>query len=229
MTSSWRADLKVPTLKTSINLEPHRLDLGGDGCPDADGDGFVDAQICGDLVDIEKVDCNDNDINVTPATERYIRQGRFLMGSSSTHAGSDEAPVHAVFLSGYCLDTNEVSVKDFAQWLNSSQRKPEGKDVRSLVISGTTILVESGRDNHPAEGVTWTEAKTYCEAKGQRLPTEAQWEKAARGGCEFGSDVHNCDQEDLTYPWGDFTPTCGWQTVVSETQIVYRTLFADAL
>ena len=201
LSSSWRADLKIPTLKGPI--------VQKDVCPDVDGDGFVDASICGDQVDIEKADCNDNDANVTPKTERYIRRGQFLMGSSSSHAGSDESPVHAVLLDGYCLDTNEVSVENFAQWLNSIQRTPAGKDVRSLTVSGSSVLVEKGREHHPAEGVTWTEARDYCMAKGQLLPTEAQWEKAARGGCELGSDSQNCDPEDLrAYPWGSATPSC---------------------
>ena len=65
------------------------------------------------------------------------------------------------------------------------------------------------RNDHPAEGVTWKEANDYCNAKGQSLPTEAQWEKAARGGCELGDDANMCDPTDLrAYPWGNDAPTC---------------------
>ena len=48
------------------------------------------------------------------------------MGSASSHAGADEKPVHLVQLSGYCVDVDEVSVQDFAGWLNTDKRTPEG-------------------------------------------------------------------------------------------------------
>ncbi len=201
LSTSWRKTLNIPTLKSPI--------ITNKFCPDVDGDGFVDANACGDQVDISEADCDDNDSNVTPKTERYIRQGRFIMGSASNHAGSDESPVHAVFVSGYCLDTDEVSTQDFTTWLTAHQRLPQGKDIRSMNIVGNSVTPEDGRSNHPAEGVTWIEARDYCVDQGQQLPTEAQWEKAARGGCEFGDDTENCDSKDLrAYPWGNQTPTC---------------------
>ena len=81
-------------------------------CPDADGDGFPDARQC-TTQESAQLDCDDNNPNVTPATERYIPASPFLMGSQSKHAGHDEGPVHVVQLSGYCLDVNEVSAGDF--------------------------------------------------------------------------------------------------------------------
>ena len=177
-------------------------------CPDADGDGFVDATICGDLVGPDKADCDDSNSSVTPKTERYIPTSRFIMGSASSHA-VDESPVHIVHLDGYCLDVAETTVADFAGWLNDTKRLPSGKDVRSLVVSDATVSIEPNRENHPAEGVTWKEAHDFCAANGQSLPTEAQWEKAARGGCELGDDATKCDPSDLrAYPWGNDTPSC---------------------
>ena len=131
------------------------------------------------------------------------------MGSASSHAGADEKPVHLVQLSGHCVDVDEVSVQDFATWLNTDKRTPEGSDIRSLTKTKDGWSAEEERRDHPAEGVTWKEANDYCIAKGQMLPTEAQWEKVARGGCELGQDANMCDPEDLrAYPWGSAAPTC---------------------
>lgn len=193
--SSWRAELaiSVPPLSDAAT------------CPDADGDGFPSALAC-PTGDPAGLDCDDTDPDVTPATERWVRPGPFIMGSASDHAGSDEAPVHVVQLSGYCLDVHEVSAGDFGAWLRSTGRTAEGPDLRSLSPSGE---VEAGRAAHPAEGVTWAEARDYCVAQGKALPTEAQWEKAARGGCELGRDAGACELADLRpYPWGDAAPTC---------------------
>lgn len=174
-------------------------------CPDADQDGFFAATACPGA-DAATLDCDDQDPTVTPATERWVRPGPFLMGSSSTQAGADEKPVHVVQMSGYCLDRTEASVADLAAWFLSTGRKPEGADVRSLDTDGRA---ESGREAQPAEGLTWAEADAFCRGRGKALPTEAQWEKAARGGCELGSSPTTCDQADLRpYPWGDAAPTC---------------------
>jgi len=135
-----------------------------------------------------------------------VPAGAFLMGSESTHAGRDEQPVHVVRLSGYCLDESEVSVADFAAWLREQGRRAEGSDLRSMTPEG---VVEEGRGDHPAEGVLWTEAHAYCASTGRTLPTEAQFEKAARGGCELGDDPVSCDPADLRpYPWGTAAPSC---------------------
>ena len=76
---------------------------------DADGDGFIAAQSCPGG-DVEKLDCDDTDSAVTPASERWVRPGPFLMGHAGSSAGADEGPVHVVTLSGYCLDRTEASV-----------------------------------------------------------------------------------------------------------------------
>jgi formylglycine-generating enzyme required for sulfatase activity len=143
------------------------------GCVDADKDGFPDAWSCPSLP-TDEADCDDTDPAVTPATERWVPPGPFLMGSASTHAGADEQPVHVVELSGYCLDVHELR-------------------------DGNTVI----------EGITHDDAAARCTTLGKALPTEAQWEKAARGGCELGGSPTACDAGDLRpYPWGDDAPTC---------------------
>ncbi len=153
-------------------------DVGPCVSEDADGDGFVAAIACpgGDAA---ALDCDDHDPSVTPATERWVRPGPFLMGSDS--AGLDEGPLHVVVLSGYCLDV--------AEWTAASLGRAGGD------VAASDLSVE--------------EAAAACASVGKKLPTEAQWEKAARGGCEGGSDPARCDAQDVRpYPWGTAAVDC---------------------
>ncbi len=141
-----------------------------------------------------------------PGGMALVPAGPFVMGSVSSQAGADEGPVHVVETASFCIDLHEIAVEDFASWLRSTGRSAGSSDLRSMSPTGE---VEAGRAGHPAEGVTWEEARDYCLARDMRLPTEAEWEKSARGGCELGDDPLRCDPGDLRpYPWGRDAPSC---------------------
>lgn len=204
-TSSWKENLHVPVFSDTISTF-----LSTESCPDRDGDGFVDAKICGDSNrDPANLDCDDNNPEINPKIERYIPGGAFVMGSASSHAGADEKPVHIVYLSGYCVDTNEVSNNEFAAWLKRKNYSPQGSDIRNFTKENNSWIPDDTRGDYPAEGVTWSEANEYCIDSGKSLPTEAEWEKVARGGCEFGTETEFCDVEDIRpYPWGKDIASC---------------------
>jgi formylglycine-generating enzyme required for sulfatase activity len=93
----------------------------------------------------------------------------------------------------------------------SSHAGADEGPVHVVELSGYCLDVAELTDATGAvrEGITWEEAGAACKALGKTLPTEAQWEKAARGGCELGDDRSACDPADLRpYPWGTDTPSC---------------------
>ena len=108
----------------------------------------------------------------------YVPEGTFPMGSED--GGSDESPVHDVTLDGFWIDQTEVTNAQYALCIEAG------------ICSGSV----SGEDDHPVVNVNWHEAEAYCAWVGGKLPTEAQWEYAARG------------EDGRIYPWGDETPDC---------------------
>jgi formylglycine-generating enzyme required for sulfatase activity len=127
----------------------------------------------------------------------YVPGGEFEMGS--TQGQGDEQPVHVVELDGFWMDRTEVTNAQFATFLNDQGNQTEG-GVTWLDLEDDDCLIErtgdrhrpkDGYAEHPVVEVTWYGAAAYCEWAGARLPTEAEWEYAARG------------EEGLVYPWGD--------------------------
>jgi sulfatase modifying factor 1 len=108
-----------------------------------------------------------------------IPGGEFLMGSPDAQGEPDERPQHRIHASEFLIDKTEVTWRQLRKFTESS-----GSPLPREPIGGTP-------DDYPAAFVLWDEAKAYCEWVGGRLPTEAEWEKAARG------------TDGYTYPWGD--------------------------
>jgi formylglycine-generating enzyme required for sulfatase activity len=130
-----------------------------------------------------------------------IPEGSFLMGSGS--GDSYEWPVHEVYLDGFLIDKYEVTNTAFCAFLNDMGNQEEGGTVW-LDTESAFCLIENrdgsyqpkeGFDLYPVVEVTWYGARAYARWAGKRLPTEAEWEKAVRGGLV---------QSD--YPWGNDKP-----------------------
>ncbi|MGH7230467.1 MAG: formylglycine-generating enzyme family protein [Nitrospiraceae bacterium] len=112
-----------------------------------------------------------------------IPEGPFTMGSND--GSGNERPEHTVFLSRYAIDQFEVTMSLYAKFLEETGRKPPPLwDEDSVTSAG----------NRPTVGVTWGDAQAYCKWAGKRLPTEAEWEKAARG------------TDGRRFPWGNMQP-----------------------
>ncbi len=112
-----------------------------------------------------------------------VSAGPFLMGSND--GLPNERPEHTVTVKAFYIDQYEVTAGRYQKFLELGRREiaaPADDD------GGRSV------DDRPAVGVTWTEAAAYCVWAGKRLPTEAEWEKAARG------------TDGRRYPWGAMQP-----------------------
>lgn len=120
-----------------------------------------------------------------------IPAGEYRMGTSEGSDGlADEHPERLVFLHPFFLDRFEVTNQDYAAFVQSTgHRPPANNSPDSTIWNGAVPPQPIAR--HPVVNVSWEDAVAYCRWSGKRLPTEAEWEKAARG------------TDGRRYPWGN--------------------------
>ena len=113
-----------------------------------------------------------------------VPAGEFMMGSQT--GDSDEQPAHKVYVDAFSMDKYEVTVGQYAAFLQAT-------GVNSP--SDWKAMNQPAYQKRPVANVDWADAAAYCKWAGKRLPTEAEWEKAARG------------TDGRLYPWGNDPPT----------------------
>jgi formylglycine-generating enzyme required for sulfatase activity len=132
----------------------------------------------------------------------YVPAGKFLMGSNDDHINqatewcgcgkdrfTDELYMHEVYVSAFYIDKYEVTNRQFmafasaAGYVTDAENKYEANTWRTAFTPG--------KEDHPVVWMTWNDANAYCQWAGKRLPTEAEWEKAARS------------DDARLWPWGN--------------------------
>lgn len=149
------------------------------------------------------------------ATLVYVPEGEFTMGSDDGEA--NEKPVHIVYLDAFWIDQTEVTNKQYQACVGEGVCEPPSSITSALqqpnCFGGSCIYPFDYYgipefDDYPVIYVNWNQANAYCAWAGRKLPTEAQWEKAARG------------PNASIYPWGNFEPSgslLNYNSIVGDT------------
>lgn len=131
-----------------------------------------------------------NTINRDLVEMKTIPANEFFMGSKRGEGRADERPQRKVYLDKYSIDLYEVTNAQYLKFIYETGRKEPINPYGERPLSE-----ESEAGDLPVVQVTWYDAVDYCRWTGKRLPTEAEWEKAARGESGFA------------FPWGSESPS----------------------
>jgi formylglycine-generating enzyme required for sulfatase activity len=128
-----------------------------------------------------------------------VQAGAFWMGRDD--GAADERPLHRVYVRDVWIERHKVTNAEFAAFLavrgetsDDGQRRYDADDADARIHRQPSWRADPGFERHPAVEVSWYGARDYCAWRGRRLPTEAEWEKAARG------------DDRRPYPWGSTPP-----------------------
>jgi formylglycine-generating enzyme required for sulfatase activity len=135
------------------------------------------------------VGCRDSR-TVTANPEVYVPAGSFSMGCHPEDGACDaaESPYHEVAMSAFFIDRTETTQAEYGACVAAGACTPP--------LGRGPACDAPDRGAYPQTCVSWVQARAFCQWNGKDLPTEAQWEKAARG------------TDGRIYPWGNATPTC---------------------
>ncbi len=139
---------------------------------------------------------------VQPTGMIFIPAGPFLMGGNDDHVQQaanwchcgrdrfeDELYMHEVYVSSFNIDKTPVTNKQFAEFVRATGYQTDAEKKNEANTWRTQMT--AGKENHPVVWMSWNDANAYCKWAGKRLPTEAEWEKAARG------------DDARLWPWGN--------------------------